>query len=152
MITKAVVEEVISPYQVKLRIPIFDRASSDALSTKADDLHKATICALPNCYINLQVGDIVFVGFEDNTTDKAVILGHLCKEAASSTYADVAFRSVVAKDAASLPKETCIGDVSSHDLYCLLGARDNLQKQIDAIDKIQKILYAAVFPSEELNT
>ena len=88
MITKAIVEEVLTPYQVRVRIPILDRVSSSELSTPTEELNIATICSLPNCYINVQKGDIVFVGFEDNTYRKAVILGHLSREACI-TYSDI---------------------------------------------------------------
>ena len=84
MITKAIVEEIVSPYQVKIRIPLLDRVESSPMSTNTSDLNTATICSLPNCYMNVQVGDVVFVGFEDNTYYKAVVLGHLCRQAATS--------------------------------------------------------------------
>ena len=39
MITKAIVEEVISPYQVRVRVPILDRSKKSSLSTKTENLN-----------------------------------------------------------------------------------------------------------------
>ena len=135
MITKAIVEEIISPYQVKVRIPTLDRVSSSAVSTSKDNLNIATICSLPNCYINLQVGDIVFVGFEDNTYYRAVVLGHLCRDALTDTYADVSFRSVDVKGEATLPYYTTIGNLTSEELSRLSGVSENIQKQLNFLQE-----------------
>lgn len=133
MITKAIVEDILSPYEVKIRVPLLDGASTSPLSTKDSNLNIATICSLPNCYINVQVGDVVFVGFEDNTYYKAVVLGHLSREAMSDTYADVTFGNMSILSSAILPKETSISEVTYNELSTLLGVRDNLQKQIDSL-------------------
>ena len=133
MITKAIVEEIISPYQVKVRIPLLDRAEATPLSTNSDDLNIATICCLPNCYMNLQVGDIVFVGFEDNTYYKAVILGHLCREATSNTYSDAAFSNLDVRSSVRLPSSTTIGSVTGDELSRLSGTTENIQKQLNSL-------------------
>lgn len=138
MITKGIVEEIISPYEVRVRIPILDRSPTSSIATSTENLNIATICALPNCYINLQVGDVVFVGFEDNTYYKAVILGHLCREASSTTYADLILGNLTVKDSVRL------GEVTQFEINQLIGVRDNLQNQIDnlseKIDLIQQKL------------
>ena len=131
MITKAFIEEIVSPYEVKVRIPILDRTNKSSLSTSTENLNIATICTLPNCYVNLQVGDVVFVGFEDNTYYKAVVLGHLCRESMTNTYADVTFRNIEITNIAKLPQETTVGDVSSLEIHNLKNSKDNLQSQID---------------------
>ena len=144
MITKAIVEEVLTPYQVRVRIPILDRVSSSELSTPTEELNIATICSLPNCYINVQKGDIVFVGFEDNTYRKAVILGHLSREACI-TYSDINLNSLVVNSEAKLPVTTHIGDVQPHQLAMLKGLTDNIQKQLDSLKEQQDRLLQAVF-------
>ena len=141
MITKAIVEEIISPYQVKIRIPTLDKAEHSPLSTSAADLNTATICSLPNCYINVQVGDVVFVGFEDNTYYRAVILGHLCREAMSESYADVTFGNIAVRASAELPNDTRIGELSYEQLQALSGIKENIQKQIDSIKEDIAIIY-----------
>ena len=148
MITKAIVEEVLSPYQVKIRVPLLDRLSTSGIGTPTKNLNIATICTLPNCYMNVQPGDIVFVGFEDNTYYKAVVLGHLCKEALTPTYSDVTFNDCTIRSKAILPVETTIGEVTSKNIACLQGASDNLQQQINLLKQQQEKIIAALFPEE----
>lgn len=133
MITKGIIEEIISPYEVRVRIPTLDKEANAIAATSTENLNIATICTLPNCYVNLQIGDVVFVGFEDNTYYKAVILGHLCREGYYNTHADVSLSNLVVNDSAKLPDTTKIGDVSSDEISCLKGVKDNIQKQIDMI-------------------
>lgn len=143
MITKAIVEQIMSPYEVKVRIPLLDRTTMSSLSTSTENLNLATICTLPNCYTNIQVGDVVFVGFEDNTYYKAVVLGHLAREAMSDTYADVIFNSIDVRETVRLSSDTSIGEVTSSNISQLQGARDNLQKQIDNLqEQLDKLIQA----------
>lgn len=129
MITKGFIEEIVSPYEVRVRIPTLDRSLTSSIATATEDLNIATICTLPNCYVNLQVGDVVFVGFEDNTYYKAVILGHLCRDEASTTYADLILGNLTVKNGFK------IGDITQSEISQLVGVRDNLQKQIDNLSE-----------------
>lgn len=144
MITKGIIEELISPYEVKVRIPTLDRSRTSSLATSTENLNTATVCSLPNCYINLQVGDVVFVAFEDNTYHEAVILGHLSREGATMPYADITFGKLISNEMAKLPENTTIGNVTAIELKHLEGIKDNLQKQInniiDRLDLIDSIL------------
>ena len=144
MITKAIVEAVLTPHQVKIRIPLFDRSNDESLSTKLEYLHTATICTLPQCYLNVQVGDVVFVGFEDNKLYKPVILGHLSREADNPTYMNVTFNNLVANGAVSLPPNTTIGDVSAEELANLHGVRNDIQAQIDMLKTNQEKIMQAL--------
>lgn len=141
MITKAIIEEILSPYEVKVRVPLLDRYDSN-LATSTENLNIATICSLPNCYINPQVGDIVFVGFEDNTYYKAVVLGHLCRPEMTSTYADVILNSLAVQGSTQLTSATSIGDVTAEQIACLSGVTDNIQKQLNALKEQIQILSA----------
>ena len=141
MITRAIVEEIITPHQVKVRIPVLDRAANAPMSTDNKNLNIATICTLPNCYANLQVGDVVFVGFEDNTYYKAVVLGHLSREAMSETYADVVFGSLTAHGTVQLSAATTIGEVTSEELSQLRGASKNIQQQLNDLKNDIAIIY-----------
>ena len=153
MITKGIIEAVLSPYEVKVRIPTLDSVRASSLSTSTENLNTATICTLPNCYTNLKVGDVVFVGFEDNTYYKAVILGHLVRDSGDLPYADVKFGNLVARTSAKLPQETKIGNVTSKELSSLQGTRDNLQKQLDNIhDKIDSLTFESSGSNDVLIT
>ena len=144
MITRGIVEEIVSPYQVKVRIPLLDRAHDSPLSTSTESLNTATICCLPNCYMNMQVGDVVFVGFEDNTYYKAVILGHLSREVMSNTYSDVNLGTLTVISGADLPQSTTIGNVSSTEISRLSGVTENIQKQIDYLKDQLETLSARI--------
>lgn len=148
MITRAIVEQIVSPYKVKIRIPLLDSVSSEGMSVSKDNLTVATICTLPNCYTNLQVGDVVFVGFEDNTYYRAVILGHLCREAMLPTYADVKLNNLDVVCSANLPRVTSIGDVTSTELSYLSGVTSNIQKQITALQEQQNVILEKLLSQE----
>ena len=142
MITKAIVEEILSPYEVKVRVPVLDRCDWN-MATSPENLNTATVCSLPNCYVNLKVGDIVFVGFEDNTYYKAVVLGHLCREAASTTYADLILNSLTTHSDTILSSNTTIGNVTAENIKCLEGVSDNIQRQLNYIKEQLDILLSA---------
>ena len=149
MITKGIVEEIISPNEVRVRIPIFDRARDTSMSTKNSDLTVASICSLPNCYNFVQVGDVVFVGFEDNTTYRAIILGHLLTNNEHNTSEmRMNLNKLCVEGEARLSSETSIGQVTSTELGMLAGLTDNIQKQLDLlntkIELIEKMLESEV--------
>lgn len=151
MITKGIIEELLSPYEARVRIPTRDKAKDSQGATQTQDLSVACICTLPSCYVNLQVGDIVFIGFEDNTTYKAVILGHLCKET-SSTHANIILKQLQVTDTAKLPSDTTIGDVSSTQIQFLKNATEDIQKQIDSLKEQQTRILNTLFPSNKENS
>ena len=144
MITRAIVEEVLTPFKVRVRIPLLNRLANTPLATKKEDLDTAVICSLPSCYVNIKEGDIVFVAFEDNVQSKVVVLGHLSMEGVTS-YASISLNELCVASEAKLPSNTTIGDnVSSFDLTNISGTKDNLQKQInllnDKIDNLTKLI------------
>lgn len=133
MITKATVSEVIDNKTCKVRIPIFNQTKASALATPDNELSEATICTIPNYAPNVRVGDIVYVGFEDNDYGRPVLLGYLYTDKDIETYGDLVLGSLEVKTNATLPKDTSIGDVKSKELAYLQGLRSNIQGQIDSI-------------------
>ena len=123
-----------------MRVPIFDKEKDSPMATSSNDLNVATICTLPNCYLNIQVGDVVIVGFENNTYYNAVILGHLCKQSSSTTFSDITLNKLVVNSNTTLPESTSIGRVSSSEIHCLSGVTDNLQKQINSLKEQLEII------------
>ena len=134
MLTKGIVEEVISPHQVRVRLPVLNGFQDTGIATDTEELNIATVCTLPNCYVNLQVGDVVFVGFEDNTHYKAVVLGHLSREIQTSTYVDLTVSSLTALGNVRLPATTQIGEVTAQEIACLSGIVGNIQKHIELLE------------------
>ena len=137
MITKGIVEEIFAN-QVKVRVPTFDKISDSNSSTHYEDLSVATICTLPNCSPNLQVGDVVFVSFEDNSRLNPVILGFLYNS--SSSNCDISLNSLDVGISAVLSDDTSIGDVSSSNIKSLTNLHDNVQNCINrASDNISAL-------------
>lgn len=134
MITKGIVEEL-KGYQAKVRLPIYDGLANTKNATSNENLSYATVCVTTNLNNSLNVGDIVYVSFEDNDKGKPVILGQLYKEE-MNTLADIKLNSaninqLTVNKNASLPQNTSIGSISFKEIAALSGIKDNIQNQID---------------------
>lgn len=75
MIQKAIIEAIENEYQVKVRIPKYNKMSYDGFSY--DELSTSIICSSPGTLVNYSVGDVVLVGFENDELNKPVVLGLL---------------------------------------------------------------------------
>lgn len=90
MIQKAIIEEIIQGgYQARVRIPRYNKAASSPTATDKQDLAVATICTFPGIHPSYQIGDIVFVGFENEEINQPVILGLLYRENMGSSTSDM---------------------------------------------------------------
>lgn len=135
MITKGIVEEILTPYKARVRLPLLDGIKESRQGVITSDLGVATVCSLPNSSNNISEGDVVFVGFEDMDLGKPIILGHLFKEYSNSTMVDLVLRKLTTTSTTKLSEETSIGNVSSHDIKMLQGTRFNIQNQIDNLNE-----------------
>ena len=133
MITKAIVEEVISEYSAKVRIPLYDAIEGSRDATLYKDLSNATICSFPNSTNNVSKGDIVFVGFEDNDTGKPIVLGHLVKEKASDTLINLDVGSLTTNSTTKLSSSTYIGNVKPVEIDALKNVKSNIQAQLNVL-------------------
>lgn len=132
MITRAIVEQVIDSFHVKIRVPSIDRVQSSNLHTSTENLNTATYAGVPGCEVNLQPGDVVIVhiGAED-----ATILGYLYRNESINKRSSFNLESLNVSDTVNLPFQTSIGDVTSNDISKLVGVKDNIQYQIDILKK-----------------
>lgn len=142
MITRAIVEQKINEYQYRVRIPIFDKAASAPLSTNLKDLCIAVASMPKGIYNSLQEGDVVLVGFEDNSAGSPVILGHLYREALNNIQS---FPTIIAdvlqvNNQVNLPTNTTIGTIDYSSLFSLDGIKGNVQSQIDNLTNQLKSL------------
>ena len=130
MITKAIVTQLVPPNKFKVRIPIFDGFSGQQGAVSDEHLSNATLCTLPNSDNVINVGDIVYVAFEDNDAGRPVILGHLYTGTSkTNTIIDLSVRELNVTDkptngkysiaSANLPSNTRIGNLTYYDI---LGA------------------------------
>lgn len=144
MVTRGIVEQVIDPYHIRVRLPLYDGAPFLTTSVPTSDLSVATVCTLPNTNPNIQVGDIVFVGLEDNDRKKPIVIGFLYRETQYTTEIDLKLSTITVDNLAKLSEDTSIGDVSPSDIKCLQGSTGNLQQQINLlsaeIDKLKEIV------------
>lgn len=135
MIARGIVEKVYDKQTVAVRVPIFDKSKTSNEGVATDLLGKASICVLPNCIPNVRVGDVVYVGFENNDKSKPIIIGYVYIDKEYSTRQGISAQSIDVLATASLPKETTIGSVSSYSISMLQGTRANVQGQIDELEE-----------------
>ena len=145
MVTKGIVEEIIDAYSARVRIPFFNGLQGTASATETKDLYIATIATLPNCKLNLQLKDIVYLAFEDNKFDCPVIIGQLSREATTDRNAVLRVDTLNTNVDAYLPSYTYIGDITPQEISHLKGVNKNLQTQLKILsERIAKL-------EEELN-
>lgn len=87
MVTKAIVEEVVSDNSVRVRIPLIHKISTSALATPFSELPIASICTTPGIHHVYQVGDIIYVSYENNISSNIVVLGELQVNFDTESYA-----------------------------------------------------------------
>lgn len=132
MITKAIVEEVVDLYHIRVRIPTINKAEGTPACTPFEQLYIATICCPVGSRPNFVKGDIVFVSFEDNSFDKPIIVGTLFRESLVGLSGQT-LSNLVVNLTCNLPEETTIGSVNEEDISNLSGTKSNLQRQIDVL-------------------
>ena len=114
MVTKAIIEEVVSPYRYRVRIPIFDQISSSSTSTAKELLPIASVCGIPGLHYNFKVNDIVYIAVENNERDNIVILGMLLtEETAYKGKCDLVLNDLTVDSAATLPNDTSVGSIKN---------------------------------------
>ena len=134
MLTKGIVEKVITPYKVKVRLPVFDGIEGTRNATETNELSEAIVCSLPNSSNLVNIGDIVIIGFEDNDTSKPIILGHLFKETDNNTLVNLKVGALETTGATKLSKDTHIGEIKPKEIEALSGISSNIQGQIDNLN------------------
>ena len=131
MITKGIVEDIIDTYQVRVRLPIFDKIDGAKNATKNEDLSIGTVCCLPNSSYQVNVGDVI---------SKPIILGQLYRDVDSNTLMTLILGTLETKTSTVLSENTTIGDVSANEIKCLSGIKTNIQQQLNSIiEDINKI-------------
>ena len=128
MLTKAYVEQIVNDYQVRVRIPIFDKLASSPGGTPTEQLSISPICTIPGGKYNYSVGDIVFVTFEDNDLGRPVILGQLYADIDNKGLASLALDGLEVLQQANLPENTHIGKVTPDSIKNLSGIRSPIQQ------------------------
>lgn len=135
MITKATIEEKIDKYKFRVRIPIYNKQKDAIFATPTNELDIALVCTLPGCGVNYQVGDVVYVGFDDAQDYEPVILGLLYREKDTGTLMSITAESIKTKVSTELSQHTSIGNINEFNIKALYGANESLQKEIERLQK-----------------
>ena len=123
MITKGIIEGVnLENYSVKVRLPVFDKIPGDPNATSYDALPPATICVPKGQYPQFNIGDVVFVGFENNNRSNPVILGMLFKDDMGKELIKSVSQVLEATDEAYLPKNTKVDGTNIQSLAYPVGS------------------------------
>lgn len=141
MITRAYIEEQVDQFHYRVRIPIFDKAEESPQHTSFDELAIATVCVPKGLNNSLNIGDVVIVGFEDNSASRPIILGQLYRDALlrdPQLYINTTNISI--SDQAFLPYATNIGDIAFSELFNATQQVPILVKEIEELrNRIQKV-------------
>lgn len=133
MITRGIIEKVISKYSYLVRIPVYNQVTSAANYTPTDELSVATVCVQAGNSPKYKLGDIVYIDFEDSDIGQPIILGLLYRENMTSTANNTEVSSLTVSVNAKLSEDTSIGEVTGNEISQLKGAADNIQWQIDKL-------------------
>lgn len=131
MLVKAIIEEKIDKYSYRVRVPLLNKLHSSANPTNTEDLSVAPICTTPGVEIVYNVGDIVFISFENNDYNHPVIIGNLFRDGISGSYNSINTTNLNVSLSTSLSNDTKIGDISSNQVYSSLSSLDVVNSLID---------------------
>lgn len=134
MVTKGIVEEIIDTYSVRVRLPIYDSIENTKEATASKDLSIAVFSTFPNVDNLVNVGDVVWVSFEDDDISKPVIIGHLYKEhKENDVLSDLNVRKFNTNALTKLNENTYIGEITPNEIKMLGGVESNIQLQLNNI-------------------
>lgn len=122
LLTKAFIsklpDEGSNIYQV--RVPLMED------NTQGEAIYDATCCASPGTFNAYQVGDCVYVDFEDEEITTAVIMGKLVTEEIeeeNNVYTSINDLNVTGRTV--LPEDTTIGGYTISDLVSMINTASN---------------------------
>lgn len=84
MVQKGIIEEVITKYRVKVRVPKYDKVQTALGGTPTEDLADAIVKTLPGLEPIYMVGDVVIVDYENNELARPVVIGLLYRDVDTS--------------------------------------------------------------------
>lgn len=138
MICKGKVLSRQSDYVVKVNIPSIHGPDPDIKHASNGIPDTTAICVSPGVFPKLQVGDTVIVGFEDDNTGQPVVLGVVFSSDIKepNTGVDAVFDSLNVTVNSKLPENTSIGKVTSANIKCLQGLKENVQEKFGKYDSV----------------
>lgn len=144
MFTKALVVETPEneDNHYKVRIPIFEDTTGDEV------IFDALACHAPGVFNGYNVGDCVYVAFEDAKLNIPVIIGRLYVEE-QDDYSKGLFNNLSVTGRVQLPMDTTFGDgMSISNLYDTMKYLDGVADEIHKPDPTKADIDSPTFTGE----
>ena len=109
MLCKGIIDKVISPYEARVRIPIYHQIPNSPFATNSEDLPIASISVMPGIEMALKAGDVVYIDFELDQRENPVIIGCLSRPNSKSS-SNINVQSLKVDVNCELPKDTLLAD------------------------------------------
>ena len=136
MVTKAIIQEVLNHYTVKLRIPIYNKLENVNGSTPNNELSITTLCTLPNFLIKPEPGDIVIVAFEEGDISKPIVIGYLSINGDINSIVDIKSDNLEVQGDITLGSTININnEVKYENIFALKNQTENIKEKFQFIDK-----------------
>ena len=129
MVTKAIIKEKINN-KFTVRIPLFESAGNNN-----EVVFTATLCYQPGNLEAYNVGDVVFVAFENSEISKPVIVGKLYLGEEKNPRGQIQTSSIEILAEAKLPANTSLGNVSAEDVYSAIRNDKITQDRLNQLEK-----------------
>ena len=133
MLTKGYIQAVLSPHSVRVRLPIFNKVENVQGATPVEELATAPICTLPHFIQNPQVGDIVFVDFEEDQYSHPVVLGYLSIENNRPNFVSATLEDLTALGKTRLGTDTNIGEIDYKNIATLKGMEKLITEEFNSV-------------------
>lgn len=130
MLQKAIIEQKLDKYRMKVRIPVYNKIDSDPTCTPTKDLYTAIIQTMPGCSPMYREGDIVLVEFENDQISSPVIIGLLFREDMPEGSTDIIADSLKVNVNSYLSENTLIGEVTPESIKKLNDKYVNNVKKV----------------------
>lgn len=133
MLTKGYIQAVLSPHSVRVRLPIFNKVENVQGATPVEELSTAPICTLPHFIQNPQIGDIVFVDFEEDQYSHPVVLGYLSIENNKPNFVSATLEDLTALGKTRLGTDTNIGEIDYKNIATLKGMEKLITEEFNSV-------------------
>ena len=137
MTTKAYITEIVDKKTVKIRMPLFNKIEGVSGSTPNSELYSATLCYQGGVIPSYEIGDVVFVQFEDNYLDRPIVMGKLKNTTSTKEddgLPDIYCNTLNVTGAVTMGEETKIGDIEYAAIKCLDGTENNIKQSFSDVD------------------
>ena len=133
MLTKGYIQAVLSPHSVRVRLPVFNKVENVQGATPVEELATAPICTLPHFIQNPQIGDIVFVDFEEDQYSHPVILGYLSVDNNRPNFVSATLEDLTTLGKTRLGTDTNIGEINYKNIATLKGMEKPITEEFNSV-------------------